>query len=427
LSSFGDSDVDSNQSIAIPEQPISMADTEPLRPGDELPDDLFQAVRQRLVLDAYKWDPQVGDVSTISRFPLLLGKTHWAELSRLATLLAAELITAEQELLERPDLHSRLGLPGGIRSVLRQAGKFGATRSAARVLRFDFHWTRDGWRISEVNSDVPGGFSEASELPALMARYNPRTQQAGNPGAAWADAIAASVPKGHPALLVVAAGFLEDQQVVAYLAHLLRRRRITSHWATPGDLRWKLGHAYLQSRSILGPIGAIVRFFQAEWLDAHSCAPLFVGGQTPVCNTGIAILSESKRFPLVWDQLSTALPTWRRLLPTTADPRHADWLRNDGWVVKSAFCNTGDTVMIRSLLSNDEWRSGSRAVLRHPAEWVAQRRFAACPIQTPCGPIYPCIGVYTVNGCPKGIYGRFSYTPVIDFAAVDVAILIADD
>ena len=49
------------------------------------------------------------------------------------------------------------------------------------------------------------------------------------------------------------------------------------------------------------------------------------------------------------------------------------------------------------------------------------------PDSSPAGPIYPCIGIYTVNGCPKGIYGRFSYTPVIDFAAVDVAVLIADD
>jgi glutathionylspermidine synthase len=404
-----------------------MADTKPLRAGDELPEDLFQGVRQRLVLDAFKWDPQVGDVSTISRFPLLLSQTQWGQLSHLATLLAAELIAAERELLGRPDLHNRLGLPRGIRSVLRQAGKVGATRSAARVLRFDFHWTNDGWRISEVNSDVPGGFSEASELPALMAMYNPRSQLAGNPGAAWADAIAASVPAGHPVALVVAAGILEDQQVIAYLAHLLGQRGIKSHWATPGDLRWKLGGAYLQSRLSLGPIGAIVRFFQAEWLNARSCAPLFVGGQTPVCNPGIAVLTESKRFPLVWDQLSGALPTWRRLLPTTADPRDADWLRDDSWLVKSALCNTGDTVVIRSLLKNDQWRSATRAVQRHPETWVAQRRFEACPIQSPVGPVYPCIGVYTVNGCPKGIYGRFSYTPVIDFAAVDVAILIAND
>lgn len=413
--------------MAIADQPTSMADTKPLRVGDELPEDLFHDVRRRLVLDGYKWDPQVGDVSTISRFPLLLSRTHWGELTHLASLLAAELITAEQELLGRPDLHDRLGLPRGIRSVLRQARKAGATPSAARVLRFDFHWTLDGWRISEVNSDVPGGFSEASELPALMARYNPGTQLAGNPGAAWADAIAESVPTGQPVALLVAAGFMEDQQVIAYLAQLLGQRGIRSHWATPDDLRWKLGHAYSRSRLSLGPIGAIIRFFQAEWLDARSCAPLFVGGRTPVCNPGMAVLTESKRFPLVWDQLSTALPTWRRLLPTTADPRETDWLRNDSWLVKSALCNTGDSVVIRSLLSDDQWRSETRAVRRDPAKWVAQRRFIACPIQTPTGPIYPCIGVYTVNGCPKGIYGRVSHTPVIDFAAVDVAILIADD
>jgi glutathionylspermidine synthase len=413
--------------MAIAEQKSGLTNTNPIRAGDELPEDLFQNVRRQLVLGACKWDPQVGDVSTISRFPLLLDKTHWGQLRRLATRLTAELIAAEQELLLRPDLHNRLGLPRGIRSVLRQAGTKGATPSAARVLRFDFHWTFDGWRVSEVNSDVPGGFSEASELPALMARYHPGTQRAGNPGAAWADAIAATVPPGRTVALLVAAGFLEDQQVIAYLAQLLGQRGITSHWIAPGDLRWKRGHAYFRSRLSLGPIGAIVRFFQAEWLDARSCAPLFVGGQTLVCNPGIAVLTESKRFPLVWDELSTALPTWRRLLPTTVDPRAADWLRDDSWLVKSALCNTGDTIVIRSLLSTDRWRSAMRAVRRDPAAWVAQKRFATCPIPAPTGPIYPCIGVYTVNGYPIGIYGRFSDSTVIDFAAVDVAVLIADD
>jgi len=36
-------------------------------------------------------------------------------------------------------------------------------------MRFDFHWTTEGFRISEVNADVPGGFSESSAFPALMA------------------------------------------------------------------------------------------------------------------------------------------------------------------------------------------------------------------------------------------------------------------
>ena len=36
-------------------------------------------------------------------------------------------------------------------------------------MRFDFHFTRDGWRISEVNSDVPGGLNESSGFERLMA------------------------------------------------------------------------------------------------------------------------------------------------------------------------------------------------------------------------------------------------------------------
>ena len=411
--------------MVVTAQPDSTLCTNPLRAGAELPDDAFQDMRRRLVLDSCKWDPQVGDVATISVFPLLLDRAHWQQLSHLTTLLAAELLAAERELLDRPDLHRRLGLPRGIRSVLSQAHKIGATPAAARVMRFDFHWTPGGWRISEVNSDCPGGYSEASELPASMAAHYPDWQPAGNPGAAWADAIGASVSPGTPVALLAAAGFMEDQQVVAYLAKLLRQRGLTTHWALPQNLRWRAGQACLKARPDRGPVGAIVRFFQAEWLNARTCSSIFVGGRTPVCNPGIAVLTESKRFPLVWDQLSMDLPTWRRLLPATVDPRDADWLRDDSWLVKSALCDCGDTVAMRSLLSDDQWRSAARAVRRSPGSWVAQKRFATCPLQSPAGTIYPCVGVYAVNGRPAGIYGRFSRSPLIDFAAVDVAVLIA--
>ena len=411
----------------IAEQPTSALTSTPLQVGDELPPELFHNIRRRLMLDGCKWDPQVGDVATISPFPLLISGTHWRHLSHLATRLATELMSAEQELLYRPDLHRRQGLPRRIRSVLRHAQKIRATPTLARVLRFDFHWTHEGWQISEVNSDVPGGFSEASELPVLMAKYYPSAQPAGNPGAAWADAIAASVAPGQTIALLAAPGFIEDQQVVAYLAQLLAQLGVPSRPSSPENLFWQQGNAYLRSESDRSPLGAIVRFVQAEWLHGRSSSSLFVGGQTPVGNPGIAVLTESKRFPLVWDQLSTSLPTWRQLLPTTVDPRDANWRENESWLVKSAFCNTGDTVAFRSLLTDRQWRSVKRAVTISPGSWISQKRFATCAIQTSAGLIYPCIGVYTVNGRPAGIYGRFSRSPLIDYAAVDIAVLIADD
>ena len=46
------------------------------------------------------------------------------------------------------------------------------------------------------------------------------------------------------------------------------------------------------------------------------------------------------------------------------------------------------------------------------------------PLETPRGPRYVCLGVYSVDGRAAGIYGRMSTTPVIDHQAQDVAVLV---
>ncbi len=71
----------------------------------------FAAVRRRLVLDGFKWDPQVGDVGTLAAFALVLPAAVWRQLAGLAEWLTAEALRAEDELLHRPDLLRRLGLP----------------------------------------------------------------------------------------------------------------------------------------------------------------------------------------------------------------------------------------------------------------------------------------------------------------------------
>jgi hypothetical protein len=55
---------------------------------------------------------------------------------------------------------------------------------------------------------------------------------------------------------------------------------------------------------------------------------------------------------------------------------------------------------------------------------VAQRRFEVVPLDTPVGAMYPCIGVYTIGGRACGLYGRLSKTPVVTYAAADVAVLV---
>ena len=146
-----------------------------------------------------------------------------------------------------------------------------------------------------------------------------------------------------------------------------------------------------------------------------------------MANPGLAVIAESKRFPLVWDELSTPLPTWRALLPETRDPRTVPWSRDESWLLKTALCNTGDTVSIRELVSPAQWLQTRLAAQFFPGIWVAQKRFESVPVSTPVGPRHVCIGVYTVNGRAAGAYARFSAKAVIDFAAVDAALLLEDD
>jgi hypothetical protein len=163
---------------------------EPLRAGAPLDASTFSQVRRHAVLEGCKWDPQVGDVSTLAPFPLFLRIEAWETLKRWAEQLTAEALAAEQEILGRPHLIDRLGLPGPIRRLLKRANELPLTPAAARVMRFDFHHTTEGWRISEVNSDVPGGFTEASTFTRLMAEHFPEARMAGSPIDHWSRAVA---------------------------------------------------------------------------------------------------------------------------------------------------------------------------------------------------------------------------------------------
>jgi len=298
-------------------------------------------------------------------------------------------------------------------------------------MRFDFHYTAQGWRISEANSDVPGGFSEASHFTQMMARRFPHLRPAGNPGEVWSCALAATAGHSGVVALLSAPGYMEDHQVVTFLARRLRERECVAHLAKPEQIVWRNGSACLNTAWYRGPVDLIVKFYQAEWLARlprkFGRGHFFRGGKTPVANPPLAVISESKRFPLVWDELHTRMPTWRTLLPETRDPRDAPWCSDEGWLLKTAMCNNGDTVCARNLMSPKTWFHVRMSVQLLPGQWVAQRRFESIPVSTPVGLQHACVGVYTVNGRSAGAYARLSEKPVLDFAAADVALLLKDD
>lgn len=386
----------------------------------------------RAIFDCFKWDPQVEDTSILADFPLILSRAAWQEIAGLAEHLAAETLAAERELIERPELQQRLGLPKPIARLWKKPPRV-LPAGDVRVIRFDFHLTADGWRISEANSDVPGGYNEASGFSLLMRDHYPDFSLSADPAEMLAQAICAQVGGRGVVALVHATAYTDDRQVMAYLERYLQRLGLQTHMIAPDHVGWN-GHGnYLrtsQKNSVGEKIDLILRFFPAEWLpNLRSNAPwqhFFTTFLTPACNPTTALLTQSKRFPLIWDALRTPVDTWRQLLPETADPRQGGFPMDETWVYKPAWGRIGEGIGMRGVTSAKEWKAIQGHVKRHPEEWVIQRRFEALPVPAADGnqQWYPCIGVYTVNGRAAGIYGRISTAPIITSTAKDVAVLV---
>lgn len=392
--------------------------TPPLAPDEHL------RVRHTMALDGFKWDAQVGDVTTLAPFAIVLPAALWTSLARTAETLAAELAGAEAELQRRAELWPMLGLPRAVRRALEIDEPW--TPTAVRAIRFDFHPTRAGWRISEANSDVPGGYTEASRFTALMRAAAPDTFPAGDPATTLAKALARQARQHGRIALLAAPGYPEDLQIVANLAALLAGLGVATTQPRPEQLHWHDGIAHVGQNGAARPLDAIYRFYQGELMattPGTEWRRLFRGGRTAVCNPGAALLTESKRLPLLWPELETPMPTWHALLPTT-DHAGAAWQKpRADWVLKGAYSNTGDSVFTPRWSRRDYLSALGHSLLA-PRAWIAQQRFETLPLATPLGPLHPCIGVYTIDGRAAGIYGRLAHRQVTDFTAIDAAVLL---
>ena len=384
--------------------------------------------RRRVIFHAYKWDPQVDDVSTICDHACILSRWAAAHLERLAEALAAETMALEGALLERPDLYASLGLGRKVAAALRQA----PSGNGVRVMRFDFHPVEEpvGWALSEVNSDVPGGFAEASALPRLAAAHVADARPGADTGNALVAAISRRLGAGARLGFVHATAYADDRQVMQFLADRFRAAGFECTLMAPDHLRWRDGQAVSVAQANPGPIDGVVRFFPADWLPmlpASSGWPGYFSAHTLACNPVHAVLSQSKRNPLVWDTLGVAMPTWRTCLPPTRDPRTVPWQSDERWLVKPAFGRVGEGLAWRGGVTAKAWRMARWNVRLNPRGWVAQQRFASRPLALNGTQRHLCIGVFTVDGKAAGFYGRLSTTTTIDKHAQDVAILIGEE
>ncbi|MDZ4199652.1 MAG: glutathionylspermidine synthase family protein [Kiritimatiellia bacterium] len=393
----------------------------------------FRELRRRMMFDYFKWDPQVGDACTIGSFAVALRPEIWRELTAAAEALAAEMEAAETELLDRPELHRNLGLPTPIRKLLRNSAAGSPSPAAARVIRFDFHFTPEGWRISEANSDVPGGFNEAEGLARWVAERYPGLAPCGDPGDALAREVAAGLdPAAGVVALVHATAYTDDRQVMLHLARSLEALGYRPALAAPDQIRIDSGKLRIVRASPScpdsnEPVLAALRFFPGEWLihlnRTGDWAFWFRGSPVGLCNPGRALLSQTKRFPLVWDRLKTPMSAWRRYLPPTKDPREVS-AGADEWILKPAWGRVGEGIGMPGVTAPDILRKQRRVVRRDPSAWVIQKRFEAIPLDVAGDPWTLCLGVYTVQGRAAGAYGRAARSPLIASTACDVAVLV---
>jgi glutathionylspermidine synthase len=388
--------------------------------------DVFASVMRRAIFDCCKWNAHSESGPLICPFPLILDQSAWTELGEMAERLAQEVMAAEEELVQRPPLHRRLGLP---RSLLKNLGRISKSipTPGIRLIRFDFHWTTEGWRISEANTDVAGGYIEASGITRLFAEHYPELHMAGDPAESLAEAIANRCNRGAVVAFVHMSVYSDDRQIMLYLAQRFQEKGLRSCLISPDQLCWKDGKPSVRCAWHSGPIDAIFRFVPAEWLSRFwrktDWSNLVAGGRTPVCNPGYAVLSQSKRFPLIWDQLQTPLPCWRRLLPETRAPDDiADY--DESWILKPALGYEGEDIAIERVTEQDSINEIRQRACKNPSMWVAQRRFEVVPVRTPDGNLFPCLGVYVIDGRAAGIFGRAAVRPLIDERAREVVVLI---
>ncbi len=393
---------------------------------EPIPESHLHDIRLKMMFDYHKWDSQYEDVSTLAGFGLVLDEHCWEQLREQSERLWKEAITAEKEIMDHGNLYKHLGLGWHLRNTLARIATRGASEQMARVIRFDFHLTTDGWRISEANTDVPGGFIESCAFSELLCQCCSGVTSAPDVAAVYAENILSRLGPAAKVGLVHATAYTDDRQVMIFLADRFFLAGLDPELVSPADLFWTDGYAHLTATN--KKLDGLVRFFPGEWLPnisrKHKWQMFFYGSHTPLSNPAYSLMTQSKRFPLIWDRLKTDLATWRQLLPETRDTRDVDWKNNDEWVLKPALGRVGEGIGIRGVTLEKEWRQIIKNVLRHPRHWVAQKRFMTVPADINSEKFYLCIGVFVINGTACGLYGRASKVALIDGRAQDIPVVI---
>lgn len=394
-----------------------------------IPEDKYDEYRLKLMFDCYKWDPQFEDHNTVAKHALVLSHAEYLELKKLTESMDSETIAAEEFLNKHVELAKPLHLSKKIHKEILSMSNYDPTKHI-RLMRYDFHpVVGGGWAVSEVNSDVPGGFAEASMWPPVaMNALSDYGYSYIDFGQMMVDAIKAKVKPGGRIMMVHCTCYSDDRQVMQYLGDKLQTNGFQIIQGAADHIRFENNKAISILDGNTGPLDAIIRFNPLEWVK--DIKPKHWAGyfntETVSCNHPIALFAQTKRFPFVWDVLEQngiSMATWRSLLPETMNVKDAKG--KDGFIYKPVYGRVGENIGIKEACSDKEYKQIMLGVSLFPRKYLAQKRFVSKPLFGADGQEYHvCVGSYTINGKHAGFYARINNAPRIDSNAADIAVLI---
>ena len=395
----------------------------------KIPKDKYYDYRLQAMFDCYKWDPQFCDNNTLSKYVLVLTKDENEELIELTKKLDKETRLAEEYLNKNIKISKKLALPKKILEQIPNMQNYDRTQNI-RLMRYDFHPDiNSNWVVTEVNSDVPGGFAESSLLPELARKtINISELKYTSFGEKMVEAINNKLNKIGTIMMVHCTCFSDDRQVMQYMGDRLEKEGYKIIYGAADHINFKEKQAYCILDNNQEKIDLIFRFTPLEWLIQMKPRRWdgYFNCTTISCNHSIAIYAQSKRFPFVWDDLEKAgiqMKTWRNLLPETLEVKKS-W-KKTGFIYKPVYGRVGERISIKEACKGDEYKKIIKDVKRHPKQYLAQKKFESLPLKGDDGKEYHvCLGSYTIEGEHAGYYARISEYPRIDSYAADIPVLI---
>ena len=313
-----------------------------------IPEERYEDYRLRAIFECYKWDPQFLDNNTVASHVLEITEEEYEEVASLTEKLDIETRNAEEFLNNNLELAKPLALPKQIYNELKRMTNYDSKKHI-RLMRYDFHPTTENkWAVSEVNSDVPGGFAEASLLPKLaIETLKTKKYFTIDFGEILADALEKKTKKNGTIAFVHCTSYSDDRQVMQFIGDKMVQRGFKSLYVAADHLNFENKKAKSILDNYEGNVDCIFRFTPLEWLRAIK--PKTWDGYfdtiTPSCNHPVAIFAQTKRFPLVWDTLEEngiKLDTWRELLPETLEVKDAK--NKEGFIYKPACGRVGEKI-----------------------------------------------------------------------------------